>query len=107
MKIRNSYLVICSILVGIIFGLIGGPVFVLILWAILGLAIGYISYRKKIAVISGTLYGFFLSFVFMVHGYSGTDPLVTKLLPFIALGIFGAFCGAILALIGSLIPRKN
>ena len=52
---------------------------------------------------NGGLYGFCLTVAFMVAGYSGADPVMTKVPFFILLGVFGAACGIALALIGHLL----
>ena len=108
MVINNRYVaVLVAILVGFVVGWIGGLVYVLIPWAIIGLIIGFVSSSKKAALINGAVYGFVLSYVFMVHGYTGKDPLSSKLLPFFAFGIFGAICGLVLALAGRLAHRNS
>lgn len=107
MRIHNSYLaIIISIVTGIVAGYIGGPVFILIPWGILGLGIGYFSARRKVALVNGVLYGFSAAYVFMVHGYAGAEPLSTRLLPFVVLGLVGALCGAILTYAGNVFHRN-
>ena len=104
MKKSRLYYAISAILIGAILGYIGGPVQILLLWAVVGVGLGYAAPRNKLAIIGGAFYGFIMSFVFMLHGYDGTDSIYTKLVPFAALGLFGAICGTILAAIGRL-PR--
>jgi hypothetical protein len=89
-----------SLIVGLALGLIGGPVQILGAWAIAGLLIGAMSNGFKPAALNGAAFGFVLSYVFMIHGYNGTDPIATRLLPFVLLGLFGAICGLGLAVIG-------
>jgi hypothetical protein len=105
MQPRKSILLL-SVIVGVTLGKIGGPVFILIPWGIVGLTVGIFSARKRLAVLSGGLYGFAVAFTFMVCGYSGVDPVTTRILPFAILGIIGAVCGLVLALIGYLIYRN-
>jgi hypothetical protein len=82
-----------------------GSAWNLILWAVTGIGIGIFARSKKEAGVSGALYGFVLSFLFMVRGYQGTAPLVTRFAPFAVLGLFGAVCGTVLGLIGSVTMR--
>jgi len=72
----------------------------LIPWAIVGLALGFWS-GGRTAWVNGAAYGFILSFLFMLAGYAGSAPLVSRLPFFALLGIFGAICGAALGLIGA------
>lgn len=98
----NAFSIIQSILIGVLFGYIGGPVFVLLPWAIIGLLLGIFSKTRQSALVNGAAYGFAVAYVFMLAGYQGMAPLVTKLAPFIILGLIGAGCGLILAFIGYL-----
>ncbi len=97
--------ILISVLLGTILGILGsrylfvGSALSLVVWAIIGLFIGYWTDKRKTSVINGIIYGFFLSFIFMVAGYEG-DNLVSALPFFILLGLFGSFCGSILGLIG-------
>jgi hypothetical protein len=45
-------------------------------------------------------FGFVLSFVFMIAGYSGPAPLVSRLPFFAILGVFGGACGLVLGVVG-------
>lgn len=95
-----------SAVVGSILGIIGsrflfvGSSLSLIPWAIAGLILGWFAKDRKQSLLIGSVYGFFLSFVFMVAGYNGTKPLIQVIPFFIGLGIFGAICGLILGIIG-------
>ena len=97
-----------SIVVGAFLGIVGsrllfvGSWLSLIPWGVIGLAIGAIS-RKAERWLNGGLFGFCLTVAFMVAGYSGADPVMTKLPFFILLGAFGAACGIALALVGFLL----
>lgn len=76
----------------------------LIPWTLVGLTLGYWSRRHRPALV-GAVYGFSLSFVFMVVGYAGQAPLSTRILPFAMLGAFGGVCGCVLGLLGALAGR--
>ena len=99
-------------LVGIALGIIAsrylfvGSALSLFPWAIAGLLIGLWcpTYREAIAI--GALYGFLLAFSFMLAGYQGTAPVLTRLPFFALLGLVGAVCGIGLGLIGSFASRK-
>lgn len=88
------------VVLGCVIGYLGGSALVLFPWALLGLAIGVLSISRKVALTDGGVFGFALAYVFMIAGYNGADPISTKVLPFLIFGLVGAFCGAILALIG-------
>jgi hypothetical protein len=83
----------------------------LIPWSLAGAVIGIVyANSARDAVAYGGTYGFALAFVFMLSGYNGSDPVVTKLGFFALLGIFGAVCGLVLALVGlgiRLVSRKR
>jgi len=97
--------VLVSILLGSILGIIGsrflfvGSWLSLIPWSIAGLLLGYWS-QKREWLINGACYGFALCFVFMIAGYSGSAPLVSRLPFFAILGVFGGLCGLVLAWLG-------
>jgi hypothetical protein len=101
MKLRiNTASQVVSAIIGYILGYIGGPAFILIIWGVVGLVIGAYCVTRKAALINGAIYGFFVSYIFMLYGYSGSQPLSTRLLPFMVLGLFGAVCGATLGFFG-------
>jgi len=96
-----------SAVIGALLGVIGsrilfvGSAMSLIPWGLVGVAIGYAlagSIRQALGL--GAVYGFALAFVFMVAGYSGADPVVTKFGFFAVLGLAGAVCGLVAALVG-------
>lgn len=89
-----------AVLAGAVLGYTGGPAQVLIVWAIIGLVLGYFSATRRTVIASGLLFGFIVSFMFMVAGYAGEAPVYTHFLPFAALGVFGAVCGIILSISG-------
>lgn len=96
-----------AILLGAILGgviarfLFVGSGWSLLPWGLVGLGTGIFARDKKEAVVSGALYGFVLSFLFMIGGYTGSQPLVTRFPAFGILGLVGAFCGGVLGLIGA------
>lgn len=106
----KKYLIAC--LVGAVLGVIGARfLFVnsglsLIPWAIASLAFGYFATNMRQALGIGATFGFALAYTFMLVGYGGSEPIITRLAPFILLGIIGAICGLILAVIGYFIGKK-
>lgn len=99
---------VVSIIVGSLLGILGsrywlvGSGLSLVPWAIVGLALGSWSDRRT-AMINGAAYGFALSFVFLIAGYTGTASLVSRLPFFALLGLFGALCGLVLGILGFLL----
>jgi hypothetical protein len=97
-----------AIVVGALLGVIGarylfvGSRLSLILWGIMGLALGA-WYQKREAMINGAVYGFVIAFVFMIAGYSGSASLVNRLPFFAILGVVGAVCGLVLGWLGFLV----
>lgn len=77
-----------------------GSALSLIPWAAAGIALGWWCGRRKWAR-TGAVYGFALSFTFMIAGYSGRASLASKLPAFALLGAFGALCGIGLSYVGS------
>lgn len=108
MKLRaNIISVLISLLTGAIVGYFKGPVFVLAIWALIGLALGAYSVGRKASILNGAAFGFAVSYVFMVSGYTGADPLSTKLAPFLLFGVFGSICGLLLGLLGNAILHRH
>ncbi len=102
---KSNRITIYSIVAGIVLGILGGPVFILIPWALVSLVVGYFSKTQKEMLVNGFVFGFFASFFFMFKGYAGVDPVITKSPFFAALGGFGGVCGLVLAFIGSLVKK--
>ena len=99
-------------IVGALLGVIGsrylivGSALSLIPWGIAGFLIGYWSDTRRQSILNGGLYGFVLSFVFMLSGYSGSEPVISRFPFFALLGLFGAVCGLILGWIGYFLRSK-
>lgn len=101
-----------AIALGFLLGWGGAHMLHLGSWTLLpwGLVAGVLGYwaGRRLAGVSGGLYGFMLAFTFMLAGYRGHDPIVTRVPIFAVLGLFGALCGLVLAVIGSLFrPRPQ
>jgi len=99
-----------AVSVGSLLGVLGarylfvGSWISLIPWTLVGLTLGYWSTKHRPALV-GAVYGFSLSFVFMVAGYTGQAPLLTRVLPFAVFGAFGGVCGCVLGLLGAFVGR--
>jgi len=97
-----------KIVVAFIFGVIigaSGPQYAvlgwysLIPWGLVAVALGTWG-NKREALRSGAIYGFSLSFAFLVAGYTGTRSLVSRFPFFVILALFGAVCGVALSALG-------
>lgn len=101
-----------AVLAGAALGVIGarylfvGSWLSLIPWGIAGLALGLWCTTLRQAISVGAAFGFAVAFVFMIAGYAGAAPVVTRLLPFAALGAVGAVCGLALGAIGYLVRAR-
>jgi uncharacterized membrane protein YccC len=96
--------IIAATILGVIVGVSGQYYlfigsYSLIPWGLVGLAIGAWCSKRE-SIYAGVLYGFCLSFSFMVAGYNGTASLVSRLPFFVLLGLFGAVCGLALSVTG-------
>ena len=103
---------ITAMIVGALLGVIGsrylfvGSALSLIPWGIAGCLIGIWSDTRRQSILNGGLYGFVLSFVFMLSGYAGSEPVISRFPFFALLGLFGAVCGLILGWIGFFLKSK-
>ncbi len=102
---------IASIVAGLILGVVGsrylfvGSWLNLIPWTIAGFAIGYWGTRNE-SIVNGVVFGFILSFVFMLAGYNGRVSLISRVPFFAVLGVFGGVCGMVLGLLGFHVKTK-
>ena len=102
---------ITAVVAGLVLGVIGarflfvGSWLNLFPWGIAGLALGLWGTRNE-AVIDGVVFGFTLTFVVMIAGYTGAFSLASRLPFFAILGVFGAVCGLGLGLVGFQIKAK-
>lgn len=112
-NLKEMKKLLLAVVVGAILGgvvskyLFVGSYLNLVLWGIVGIGLGWWSGSRKEAIWNTAIYGFVLSFVFMWVGYQGRAPIVTRIPFFAALGLVGMGCGAVLGLIGSVIPHKE
>ena len=95
-----------AVVVGMILGFIGGPAWILIIWGIAAFLVGYFSKNSKESLINGFIFGFAASFFFMVHGYSGTASVLSRMPFFILISIFGGVCGLVGSFVGSYLHKK-
>lgn len=80
--------------------LLVGSALSLIPWGISSIGIGWLSTTRYRAIRDAAVFGFTLAASFMVAGYQGAEPLLTRLPAFGLLGLIGALCAATLALLG-------
>ena len=100
-----------ALALGVILGFGGSymlflQIWTLVPWGIAAIALGYWAPRGGGFLIGG-VYGFTLSFVFMIAGYNGAEALMSRLPFFALLGLFGALCGMLLTLAGSLLKKRK
>jgi hypothetical protein len=103
--------VFIAVLVGLIFGILGPyylaiGIFSLIPWAFAAAILGYYCGGWAEAALDGAIYGFVLSFSFMIAGYTGNDPVAGRFPAFAILGLFGAACGSVFGLAGLGVRRS-
>ena len=78
-------------------------------WAIVALAVGYLSKNRNNSLINGAIFGYFLFLVYIYAGYKGkTDTVATiKFILFdIVFSLVGAIAGAVGGLIGYWFKQK-
>lgn len=78
----------------------------LLLWGVAGAGLGAWARSVRGAAVAGAVYGFGLTFAFMVAGYTGAASLASRLLPFAIIAAFGAACGGALAALSASILRR-
>jgi hypothetical protein len=106
--VKKTYAAIAA---GVILGFIGarylfvGSWLNLIPWSVAGFALGYWGTKNE-SMVNGVTYGFILSFVFMLAGYTGRASLISRVPFFAVLGVFGGVCGLVLALVGFSVKSK-
>jgi hypothetical protein len=94
---------------GVVLGLVGARyVFVnsglsVIPWGLASVLIGFLAATRKQAVFGAALFGFALAASFMAFSYDGSNGVAGVIVPFSLLGLVGAACAAILALVGQLL----
>lgn len=96
--------IVVAFIVGVIIGAAGPQYAILgwyslIPWGLAAVALGTWG-NKREAFKSGAIYGFSLSFAFLVAGYTGTRSLVSRFPFFVILALFGAVCGLALSAVG-------
>ncbi len=90
---------------GLILGIIGARyVFVgswlnLVPWGIAGFAIGCWGAKNE-SIANGVIFGFVLTLVFLIAGYSGSYTLLSRVPFFVILSAFGSICGMALGFVG-------
>jgi hypothetical protein len=99
-----------AVTLGVTLGLAGAHATFLGGWTLLpwgagALVLGY-TFRQRPLAVAG-IYGFVLSFSFMVGVYRGARPLLGRAPFFAILGLVGASCAVLIALAGSRIAIRR
>ena len=110
---KTSSALIGVALVGVVFGVLAnhsillGSWLNLIVWAVVGLLLGFFIEQKRFVNGVGISYGFFLTLAFLISGFQGTaDKIPSFALISFVLSILGAFCGWVLVLTASWIKMR-
>jgi hypothetical protein len=77
----------------------------LVVWAVIGLAIGALSKRWSTAIWVDAVVGFAIVFSYSVMGYQGSAALVTALAPFALIGLVGAVGMGVAGAVGFAVRR--
>ena len=95
---------IVAFIVGVVIGAAGPQyaflgAYSLIAWGLVAVGFGLWG-NKREALKSGMVFGFSLSFAFLVAGYNGTPSLVSRFPFFMILSLFGGVCSLALSALG-------
>ena len=95
--------------VGTALGWIGALVPALGWWTLLpwGIVGGLLGFAMRRPALIGVIYGFFLSFSFMMAGYTGTASRLSRIPGFALLAAGGAVAGLIVAVLGAAIAARG
>ena len=102
---RVAWAVAGSAVVGVALGalsshlLFGGTVLVLIPWAVVCGVLGGLLRGWRLATVCAAVFGFAVSFVFLLGAFDGRESLVAAIGLFVGLSVLGAFTAAIVALV--------
>ncbi len=95
---------IAVIAAGIVLGYLGarhlfvGSWLIVVPWSVAGLIVGWWGTRNE-SIVNGVVYGFVVSFTFLVAGYSGPFSLASRIPFFVVLSVFGGMGGTLLGLL--------
>lgn len=101
--------ILVATVLGVVLGLLGARATILGAWTLLPWALGGVVVGYKVRrhpVVAGALYGFALSFVFMLAVYTGNASVLSRVPFFALLGLVGAACGASAAAGGRWLARR-
>ncbi|MDX6278138.1 MAG: hypothetical protein QOJ72_2266 [Nocardioidaceae bacterium] len=109
---RRTVISTVMIAAGVVLGLVGARyVFVnsglsLIPWGVASVLIGVVSTSRKHAIIDAGVFGFALAVSFMAFSYDGSNGVASVIVPFSLLGLVGAACAIVLALLGRVVRAR-
>lgn len=104
----NKYVgILASLAGGIALGFIGGPQWIILIWAIIAALIGYFLHQYQ--TLSGALYGYAALLVYISHGYTGSESstFASRLPLFMFLALFGGLGGIVCAWIGKRLTGQS
>ena len=110
---HNSSLCTAGLAVGVVLGVVGarfllvGSWLNLLPWGVAGAGLGAWATSVRAAAVAGAAYGFGLTFAFMIAGYTGSASLASRVFSFAIIGLVGAACGAVLAVLGASFLRRT
>jgi hypothetical protein len=109
---KPNLLLIISGVVGIVCGLVSHTPFLngqwlnLVVWGIVGIALGLFMSGTRLIIWAGLVYGFCLSVTFLISGFQGNaDKLPAFLLLTLVLSLVGALGGLATVFVGSRLRR--
>ena len=109
---KANAIVFISAVVGIAWGLLSqtsllaGQWANLVLWGMVGLALGLFTAGRRLIVWTGIVFGVCLTVSFLLFGFQGSpDKLPGFLVLTLALSVVGAICGVATVFIGSRLRR--
>jgi hypothetical protein len=77
-----------------------------LVWLFVTVALGQRPGTRSSKAVRLGIYGFVTGFSFMCFGYAGDRPLVTRLIPFAAIGLFCAAAATVAGFVTHLIVAK-
>jgi hypothetical protein len=110
--VKTLTLVTVGLIGGLIAGFITGyfpvgPLVSFVVWGIMGVVLGFFVIDKKEALWAGAIYGFILTFIFMLLRFGGTmDKLPGYLLLTLAMSIAGIIGRTVAIFIGNFVKKS-
>ncbi|MBK5268793.1 MAG: hypothetical protein JJE47_15335 [Acidimicrobiia bacterium] len=112
MKGKQTFWLLVAIAVGSLLGFVsasplsGLGAWNLAIWGIGNVALGNVPGSRNSKMLRLGAYGLTLGFGFMAFGYSGAEPLNTRVFPFLLIGLFSAACAIVVGGIVHLVRQR-